>query len=60
MRHFSQLTREEVQLMVDRCCDAAVELADSLNLAGLSAAGGFNVYRAIETAIYEEWKKRDD
>lgn len=54
MKHFSELTHDEVEQMWSACVDAAIQVAEDLNMSGLSEAGSHNIYRALEEALHSE------
>lgn len=56
MKHFSELTKEEVNKMWSRCVDAAISYAKEINMSGLSENESHNIYRALENAIHDEWE----
>ena len=57
MRHFSELSEDEVKEMWSACVDAAIEYAQSVDMGGLSHGKVHNLYVALENAIFGEWKK---
>lgn len=57
MKHFSELSQEEVEGMIEVCKSAAVEYADKIGMSGLSEEGSHNIYTAIEDAIFSEYGK---
>lgn len=57
MKHFSELTKEEVNKMWNRCVDAAISYSKEINMSGLSHNGSHNIYTALENAIHDEWEK---
>ena len=56
MRHFSELTEAEIDMMIERCEIAAVEYADEIHM-GMLSTSSYNIYRAIESAIRSEYEK---
>lgn len=61
-KHFSELTKDEVTEMWQRCVNAAVSYAEEINMGGLSHNGIHNIYNALENALNDEWensKKRN-
>jgi len=54
MKTFSELTKAEIDMMIERCEIAAVEYADEIHMAGGLSTGSYDVYRAIEAAIRGE------
>lgn len=56
MKHFSELTKEEVNKLWSRCVDAAISYTREINMSGLSEGGSHNIYTALENAIYDEWE----
>ena len=59
MRHFSKLNQDEIQMLVRACSESLTDQSEILQIAGLSA-GSFNVYTAVEQAIWEQWRKAGD
>lgn len=57
MRHFSNLSSEEVHQMSVLAQDACIKYAQEINMSGLSHLGFHNIYTAIEDAITQEWEK---
>lgn len=56
MKHFSELTKEEVTTMWQRCVQAAILYAKEVDMSGLSC-GSHNIYNALSHAIFDEWEK---
>ncbi|MDM8544469.1 hypothetical protein QUF90_25615 [Desulfococcaceae bacterium HSG9] len=56
MKHFSDLSVLEVNEMISDCRQSAVDYAEKKGMSGLSELGHFNVYRAIENGIREQWE----
>jgi len=57
LKHFSKLTKKQVETMCNRCIDAAVNYFEEQNLSGLSHSGVHDIYKAIQDAIWGEWLK---
>ena len=65
MRHFADLTREEVIKMYDIGIQAMVDYSNEIDISGLSECGGHDIYRALITALFDcnadvchdEWEK---
>jgi hypothetical protein len=57
LRHFSELNEDEVTKMWGACVEAAVDYAESINMGGLSHGGVHDIYGALETAIFDQWRK---
>ncbi len=61
MRHFSEITDDEVTYMINVCKEAAANVAEKINMSGLSEGQGayrsHNVYLAIERAIKHEHER---
>jgi len=57
MRHFSELTKDEVANMSYQCEMAAVRYAKKIGMSGLSSGNEHNIYRAIQDALNGEWEQ---
>lgn len=56
MKHFSDLSEAEVNVMIHRCQLAAIAYARQIGMSGLSEGCSHDLYRAIHNAIRHEWK----
>lgn len=56
-RHISEMTQEEMHEMRSKAVSAVVDYANKKGFSGLSHAGWFSFYSAIEDAIEAEWNK---
>ncbi len=55
--HFSELTEDQVTYMWVKAIDACIKYAKSINMSGLSDLPSHNIYRALEKALFNEWKQ---
>ena len=56
-KHFSEMTEPEVNTLICRLEEAAVDYFQVYGFSGLSHAGWFSIYVAIQEAIRVEWLK---
>ena len=56
MRHFSELTQEEITEFQERVITAAVIYATEINVSGLSHNGVHNIYESLRFAVLSEWE----
>ena len=57
IRALSSMTPEEMTEMAYQAQNAMIRYADRRGFSGLSCAGEWNFYRAVEDAIEAEWLK---
>ena len=57
MKHFSELTSDEVNMLCEKLITSAIEYAGEIGMSGLSHNGVHDIYEAIRLAITEEWIK---
>ena len=57
IKHFSELSKDEVLGMWRACAQAAIDYADKINMGGLSGHPTHNIYEALEKALFTEWEK---
>ena len=57
VRSFSEMTHDEMHDFQNRLQSSAIEFAKERGFSGLSHAGCFNFYTAIQKAIEREWMK---
>jgi len=56
MKHFFEMTQEQIEEMAKRCAVAVADYANEQKIGHLSG-NNHNVYEAIFGAIYDEWIK---
>lgn len=56
-RHFSELTKKEIETMWSLAVDACIEYAESINMGGLSGLPTHDIYTVLYNALYSEWEK---
>ena len=55
-RRLNDLTKAEINMMIEQCEMAAVEYADKIHV-GMLSTSSYNIYKAIESAIRSEYEK---
>lgn len=56
-KHFSDLTKKQIEVMWMRCVEAVVYYADDINISALRDAGSHDVYTCLYNALDSEWEK---
>jgi len=57
LRHFSEISEEEMRTMSERMELAAVAYAEEIGMAGLSHLGVHNIYTMVQEGLRKEWKR---
>lgn len=61
MKSFPEATKEELEDLNKRLEEVCIQWKKDHNVSALSVAGGWNVYRGIEDAVWGyHWKLQED
>ncbi len=56
-KHFSEITKKQMEAMWMRCVEAALYYADDINISALRDGQSHDVYTCLYNALDSEWEK---